>query len=99
MLVVMTFEVGLLFSATIGLGLGNFITSKIKLPELPNNTKWSKKRGDYEPNPDPCCSKVEYLSPVIAHSVEIAPETLEMAMATPAEKSKDLESDREAAMD
>ena len=58
MLIVMTFEVGLLFAASIGLGTGAWIFHTfVKMPELPKGFKFSQgKRGDYMPNPDPCCS-------------------------------------------
>lgn len=60
MLIVMAFEVGTLFAATIGLGLGTFIFGLIELPE-PREGIVFKKTGDYDPNPDPCCHKVDYI--------------------------------------
>ena len=60
MLVVMTFEIGLLFAISLGLAVGNLIfPMMIKMPELPVNTKLTEKRGNYEPNPDPCCNKLD----------------------------------------
>ena len=62
MLVMMTFEVGLLFAAALGLGLGKFIICFIKLPKPLESDpaitiKWKRDMVVYEPNPDPCCSK------------------------------------------
>ena len=57
MLVVMTFEVGILLSAAGGLSLGNMVFQLVELPQLPSNVHWTAKRGNYEPNPDPCCGK------------------------------------------
>jgi hypothetical protein len=60
MLVVMTFNVGLLISATMGLGIGSLLfNTLVELPQMPQNVILTEKRGDYEPNPDPCCSKAE----------------------------------------
>jgi len=61
MLVVMTFDVGLLISTGLGLGLGNFIFSFFEHSDLPEGLEW-KKTGNYEPNPDPCCHKLEISS-------------------------------------
>ena len=63
MLIVMTFEVGLLFATSLGLGLGTFLTMTLfKLPELPANCEPTEKSGDYSPNPDPCCSAISLAS-------------------------------------
>ena len=60
MLVVMTFEIGLLIAVSMGLAVGNTIFSMmIKMPELPPEAKLTEKRGNYEPNPDPCCHKLD----------------------------------------
>ena len=57
MLLVMTFEVGLVIVTPLGLGIGNLIFSFCDFKELPKNVIWTAKHGRYEPNPDPCCHK------------------------------------------
>ena len=62
----MTFEVGLLFATVIGLTIGNLVfNSCIKLPEFDSEkVLLTEKTGSYEPNPDPCCSKIEVNTPL-----------------------------------
>ena len=64
MLVLMTFEVGILFAGALGLGLGKFILCFLELPKpLESNSsisvKWKTSQDLYEPNPDPCCNKLD----------------------------------------
>ena len=61
MLIVMTFNVGLLIASTLGLGIGSlFFNSICKMPKMPFFAVFNAgKKGDYEPNPDPCCSKID----------------------------------------
>lgn len=74
MLIVMHFEVGLLFSAVLGLGLGTFLLHNfVKMPQLPAGYSFSEgKRGDYMPNPDPCCGPATIADP---HKEEVKPKT------------------------
>jgi len=59
MLIVMTFEIGILMAASLGLGLGTLACNSLfELPKLPENCQWTQKRGDYTPNPDPCCCAI-----------------------------------------
>ena len=66
MLIVMTFNVGLLIASTMGLGIGSlFFNSIFEMPEMPPFAIFTEKKGDYEPNPDPCCSKADASSLVV----------------------------------
>ena len=56
----MTFNVGLLIAPTLGLAIGSlFFNSICKMPKMPPFAVFTEKKGDYEPNPDPCCSKID----------------------------------------
>ena len=59
MLVVMAFEVGVLFSAALGLASGSFLFNLIVIPQTNDASITIVKQGNYEPNPDPCCNKVD----------------------------------------
>ena len=62
MLIAMTFELGLLFAVSLGVGAGKLVfTMLIQLPKLPPNYLWSAK-GNYLPNPDSCCSKTDEIT-------------------------------------
>ena len=59
MLLVMTFNVGILFAAVIGLALGLFVFNLIELPALPTQYKFVEGKAMYNPKSDKCCNHVE----------------------------------------
>ena len=60
MLVLMTFEVGLLFAGSVGWGVGKLLFMYVEVPEMPDGVEWKEESRDkYEPNPDPCCHKLD----------------------------------------
>jgi len=59
MLLVMTYNTGVIFMLCTGLSLGHFAFKMIGLPELPSYCKTVAGSGAYMPEPDNCCNKVE----------------------------------------
>ena len=59
MLLVMTYNVGVLFAAVVGLALGLFVFNLIELPDLPDQYKFVEGKTMYSPKSDKCCNHVE----------------------------------------
>ena len=59
MLLVMTFNVGILFAAVTGLALGLFVFNLVELPDLPAQYKFVEGKSMYNPKSDKCCNHVE----------------------------------------
>jgi hypothetical protein len=59
MLLIMSFNVGVLFMICTGLALGHGIFKVVGLPELPSNIKRVAGTGGYLPEADNCCNKIE----------------------------------------
>ena len=59
MLLVMTFNVGILFAAVSGLAIGLLIFNLIELPQLPLQYKFVEGKGFYSPKSDKCCNHVD----------------------------------------
>jgi len=59
MLLVMTFNVGILFTLCAGVLVGHFIFESIGHLELPLQYKQIAGSGAYLPEPDNCCCKVQ----------------------------------------
>lgn len=59
MLLVMTFNIGVIFMACLGLTIGHFIfVQSIRQPKLPSFYKQLAGSGPYLPNADNCCCAV-----------------------------------------
>ena len=59
MLLVMTFNVGVLFAAVSGLAVGLLIFNMVPLPELPLQYKFVEGKSMYNPKSDKCCNHTE----------------------------------------
>ena len=59
MLLVMTFNVGVIIAAIAGLFAGNVLFGMIPLPKLPLQYKFVEGKGFYCPESDKCCKAVE----------------------------------------
>ena len=59
MLMVMSFNVGVIFMISLGLGVGQFIFELIGLPSLPSQYRQIAGSGAYMPVSDSCCNKIE----------------------------------------
>ena len=59
MLLVMTFNVGVLLAVTLGIMTGHFMFTFIGQPALPNQYRRVAGSGAYLPEADNCCCKVE----------------------------------------
>ena len=62
MLLVMTFNVGVIFMISLGLAIGQLGFEIIGLPELPPQYKQIAGSGAYMPMADNCCNKIECCS-------------------------------------
>ena len=59
MLLVMTYNVGILFAAVSGLAVGLFMFNLVTLPELPGHYKFVEGKSSYNPKSEKCCNYVE----------------------------------------
>ena len=59
MLLIMTFNVYLLFAGVGGLASGNLLFNLMDLPKLPLQYKFVEGKGFYSPESDKCCNAVE----------------------------------------
>ena len=59
MLLVMTYNVGILFAAVSGLALGLLVFNMLDLPQLPLQYKFVEGKGFYTPKSDKCCNHTD----------------------------------------
>ena len=59
MLLVMTYNVGVLFAAVSGLAAGLLVFNLIEIPQLPLQYKFVEGKGFYSPKSDKCCNHTD----------------------------------------
>ena len=59
MLLVMTYNVGILFAAVSGLAFGLLVFNMFDLPQLPLQYKFVEGKGFYTPKSDKCCNHTD----------------------------------------
>ena len=77
MLLVMTFNVNILFVISLGLAIGHLITQFLTMPELPAHYKQLAGSGAYMPEADNCCNKMDTLNAICHCPGEEKPTTID----------------------